>query len=93
MLKTKKEIKKWLDKHQITNYTINDDLTVDVDENVDLSHRNLTEMPIQFNKVNGTFYCTYNQLTSLVGAPKKVFGYFYCSNNKLTSLEGAPEKV
>ena len=30
-------IKKWLDKHEITNYTINNDLTIDVDTTVDLS--------------------------------------------------------
>jgi hypothetical protein len=27
-------IKKWLDEHKITNYKINDDLTIDVNRNV-----------------------------------------------------------
>jgi hypothetical protein len=43
--------------------------------------------------VEGDFYCSYNSLTSLEGAPEKVEGDFFCSYNSLTSLEGAPEKV
>ena len=39
----------------------------------------------------GSFSCSYNNLTSLVGSPSTVGGYFSCSNNKLTSLEGAPK--
>jgi hypothetical protein len=34
------------------------------------------------------FYCSYNQLTSLQGAPSVVKGGFVCANNKLTSLAG-----
>jgi len=43
--------------------------------------------------VSGDFYCPYNKLTSLEGAPKEVGGDFNCSSNKLTSLEGAPKEV
>jgi len=41
----------------------------------------------------GDFNCSYNQLTTLEGAPASVGGYFYCSYNQLTSLEGAPSSV
>ena len=41
----------------------------------------------------GYFACSYNQLTSLKGAPASVGGHFYCYNNQLTSLEGAPASV
>jgi len=41
----------------------------------------------------GYFYCSYNKLTSLKGAPREVNGSFYCSDNELTSLEGAPREV
>jgi hypothetical protein len=41
----------------------------------------------------GYFYCSYNKLTSLKGAPASVGGNFYCGGNKLTSLEGAPASV
>ena len=40
----------------------------------------------------GSFYCNYNKLTSLTGAPKEVGGYFVCYNNNLTSLTGAPKE-
>jgi len=42
---------------------------------------------------NGSFDCSCNKLTSLVGAPSSVGGNFSCSRNKLTSLEGAPSSV
>ena len=93
MLKTKEEIKRWLDGMGVTNYTINDDLTVDVDDDVDLRFKNLTEIPVQFNEVKYYFSCAYNQLTSLEGSPRKVGDHFYCHNNQLTSLEDSPRKV
>ena len=48
---------------------------------------------VDFGEVTGDFDCSYNQLTSLKGAPQKVGREFYCSHNQLTSLEGAPQKV
>ena len=48
---------------------------------------------INFGKVTGDFNCSYNNLTSLKGAPQNVGGSFRCYNNQLTSLEGAPQKV
>jgi len=74
-------------------YTINDDGSIDVDGNVDLSRKNLTKIPFNFSKVSGSFYCTNNQLTSLDGAPNTVGGNFSCYFNQLTSLEGAPNNV
>ena len=45
--------------------------TVKVAGDVDLCGLGLTKIPINFTEVGGYFRCTYNQLTSLVGAPKK----------------------
>jgi hypothetical protein len=84
------------------NYTINPDGSIDVDNNVSLSGRvrmesiigdKLTKLPIKFNKVTGSFYCSNNQLTSLEDSPKEVGGDFYCQDNQLTSLEGSPKSV
>jgi len=88
--------KKW----KIENYTINEDLSIDVDGDVDLISKDLTELPLKFRNVSGGFYC-YNkrgitsnfQLTTLEGSPKEVGGDFYCVNNKLTNLIGSPNKV
>jgi hypothetical protein len=43
--------------------------------------------------VEGSFDCSYNQLTSLEGSPKSVEGSFWCENNQLISLEGSPKTV
>ena len=58
--KTKEEIKTWLDKYEIKNYTISDDLTVEVNGGVDLSNKSLKEIPFKFKKINGFFDCSYN---------------------------------
>jgi len=42
---------------------------------------------------SGNFNCSYNELTSLEGAPSHVGGNFNCSYNELTSLAGAPSHV
>ena len=47
----------------------------------------------KFKDKEGDFYCSFNNLTSLEGAPKIVEGDFYCFYNNLTSLEGAPKIV
>jgi hypothetical protein len=95
MLKNKNEIELWLKKYNIKsyNYSINDDLTVNVKDGVNLSGNNLTEIPVQFNKINGNFSCSHNNLTSLKGCPKEVTGYFDCGKNQLTSLEFCPQKI
>ena len=79
--------------YNIENYTIKDDGTVDVDDDVNLNRRKLTELPLKFGIVNGYFSCSNNELTSLVGGPEKLDSYFNCSNNELTSLVGGPEKL
>jgi hypothetical protein len=53
----------------------------------------LSVMGKQEDQYPGNFYCSYNKLTSLQGAPSIVKGYFVCINNNLTSLEGAPSVI
>jgi hypothetical protein len=77
----------------ITNYTINDDGSIDVNGYVNLINKGLTELPLTFNKVSGYFTCSNNQLTSLKGCPRWVGGNFYCTYNNLTSLEFGPDYV
>lgn len=93
MLKTKKEIKLWLDVQAIQKYTINDDLTVDVAGTVRLDCALLEEIPVQFGIVEGFFYCSSNQLTSLKGCPSFVGKSFFCYANQLTNLDDAPKVV
>ena len=62
---------------------------------LDLSDMNLTVLPdiLKDISVGGSFYCSFNYLTSLENCPKTVGGYFNCSINELTSLKGAPSSV
>ena len=87
-----KSISEICKEHKIKKYTINDGV-VDVDGNVDLSRRDLTELPLNFGRVTGVFDCSYNKLTTLKGSPKYVGKNFYCINNELTSLEFGPIEV
>lgn len=62
--------------------------------NLNLGSLDLTELPdLSAVVVNGGFWCSNNQLTSLQGCPKRVGGGFWCGENQLTSLAGAPQSV
>jgi hypothetical protein len=80
-------------KYNIKNYTINSDGSIDVDGDVGLFDRELTELPLTFNKVTGHFSCSNNKLTSLKGCPRWIGGFFDCERNNLTSLEFSPDYV
>ena len=81
------EINRICAEYGIKNHSINDDMSISINGNVDLSDKNLKSIPIKFKEVTGYFYCINNQLTSLKGCPETVDGLFYCSNNQLTSLK------
>ena len=67
---------------------------VDVDGSFNCSRQGLSDFKgVRFGVVKRGFWCHYNHLTSLVGAPREVGGYFSCDDNQLTSLVGAPQKV
>jgi hypothetical protein len=53
----------------------------------------LTQIPVRFGHVSGSFYCSNTGITSLEGAPQRVGGDVYCHNTKITSLVGAPHSV
>lgn len=93
MVKNKENIKYWLDSFKVEKYTINEDLTVDVDGDLRLAGRRFTEIPIQFGYVSGTVYCGNNNLTSLKGLPNRIRGHFNCANNQITNFDYAPEFV
>ena len=95
ILNTKEKIAVWLDSNDIKRYTINDDLTVDVNGGIYLFQKEFKKFPVKFRKVTGYFSCSNcANLTSLEGCPESVGGDFSCSNcTSLTSLEGCPESV
>ena len=88
-------IEAWLEMMHVQGYVINDDLTVDVEGDVWMSHKGLAEFPfyVRFGRVRGYFSCSNNGLVSLEGCPRTVDSWFACQGNELVSLEGCPEKV
>jgi hypothetical protein len=90
---TRKEVIQVCEKYEIENYTINDDLSIDVDGDVRLDSKNLEYLPLRFNYVSGGFSCCRNILVSLEGSPQTVGGDFDCQGNELKTLEGSPQTV
>lgn len=72
---------------KIDNYTINPDGSIDVDGDVVMLIF-INELPIKFNKVNGNFYCSYNNLSTLKNFPNEVGGETFLYGNPLKSLDG-----
>ena len=81
------------DLYNIRTYTINDDLTIDVFGLVDLGGLDLQKLPLVFNRVEGNFICSYNNLTNLVGSPRYISGDFICAENILSTLVGGPDYI
>ena len=92
-LQTKQEIEDWLNKMRITDYCINANLFVDINNNINISLKGLTKIPIKFGKIKGDFNCSVNELTSLKGCPEFIDGDFDCSANELTSLKHCPKII
>ena len=81
-------------KYNIKNYIINEDNTIDVNDDVFLYNRDIEFIPLNFRKVTGFFDCSNNnRLETLKGCPQHVGGYFDCSNNSLSNLEYCPQYV
>jgi len=82
-----------IEKYKIKNYTFNDDGSIDVDDDVKLSFKHLSKLPVKFRNVSGFFDCKFNDLISLEGCPETVGGNFNCDDNLLISLEGSPKNI
>jgi len=95
MFKTKDEIEVWLVSIHKNNYTINDNLTVDIHQPVKFLPNNLKQgkIPVKFNIADSSFDVSMCRLLSLVGCPNHVTTHFSCSQNNLRSFEGGPTFV
>lgn len=83
------------ERYSISNYSINDDGTIDVNGDVEFDDDDdvLDRIPLRFNRVSGSFICYNNKLTSLEGCPKYVGSNFDCGYNELTTLKFCPTYV
>lgn len=95
--KTEKEIIDWLDRYNITQYTLKAHkkygFVVNIDGDLVISNKQFVEVPVKFEHVTGFFNCSSNELTSLEFAPSFVGGNYSCSKNNLTSLKFLPQSI
>ena len=87
----KVQIEKWLKEHNVKNFTINDDLTIDVNGDLFIEE-DLPEF-INFNKVHSDCTCWNSHVTTLRGAPKIVGEHFTCRRTSIETLEGCPVEI
>lgn len=88
------KIANFITKYGIKNATLTDEGQINVDGDVNLSNKNLTDpdMTAKFGKVTGNFECQNNNLTSLDFAPDCVGGDFKCSYNNINDFDNLPIK-
>ena len=90
VLKTREDIIEWVNKYNIRNYMIEEDMKISVADNVSGYFFCVNNKLISLfgfpQSVGGDFYCNNNILNSLLGCPVSVNKSFNCSNNQLSSL-------
>lgn len=91
-------IEKWLITQQITGYTIQPDLTINVDGNADIGLNGTLDegylmLPYKFGKVTGMFNVAGGALESLKNCPDWVGGDFGAHHNDLKSFVDSPRIV
>ena len=96
-LNTVNKILNWLEEYDTffneDNYTFSAEnglIKVSSLKNVNIANKNLESIPVFFNRVEGTFNCSNNQLKSLQGCPKIVKLEFLCSKNKIKNFNFSP---
>ncbi len=70
-----------------------DGVYVDVQGSVYISYCDITEIPVRFGTVTGTFSCFSTRLTTLKNVPHTIGDSLLVHNNNLTSLEYAPRYI
>ena len=85
----------WLNKCTKGTWKLNPDTgLVDIDGDFNCSKQYLKDFKgVKFGEVRGSFICSFNELTSLTGAPQKILKDFNCSYNEIEFLKGAPQEV
>ena len=90
-------IKKFCVKHNLKDgdYTINNDMSVDVYHSIQLYYEDLVDnrIPFKFHKIKGDFRVLNVPLETLENAPDEVTGDFVIGFTNITNLEGSPRIV
>jgi hypothetical protein len=89
------QIKEFATTHGIVNYNINDDYSIDINDNFQTSIFDKVGymLPIKINKVKFSFNAYKSGIFSLNNGPTEVGGDYSCAMNNLKTLKGGPSKV
>jgi len=93
MFITEQQIVDWLDLCGVTNYTINSNLTVDVNGLVRLPTRDVMPMdclPVQFGEIRGAFIAIHNNYKDFTGFPTKVTENLSVNGSYIESFNNVP---
>lgn len=99
ILKDRDMVEAWLYQtiaYETSNYTVNDDLSVDVDGHVHLTMKmigSISFLPVRFRYVTKTFVIGPAKLTTLKGCPIEVGESFFVRGNRITTLQFGPREV
>lgn len=83
----------YCDLFKIKKYNINDDGSIDVFEDVDISNKYLIKIPIKFNEVYGDFLCNNTNIVSMKNCPNIIHKNFNMGFNKIKKIEHSPIDV
>jgi hypothetical protein len=81
-------IKSWCADQWIRNYTINDDMSIDVRATIVIASF-ISKLPIKFRHT-GNFILDNNNLTTFENFPKTIDGYLDVTNNNLRDIYNIP---
>ena len=91
------KIKAFCVKHNLKDgdYTINNDMSVDVYQSIQIEREELEDnkIPFKFNKVDGDFRISDTGLDSLENSPEEVTGTYMITFSNIETLEGSPRIV
>lgn len=94
IFREKASIVAWLRGNSVKNYELIEDrvygFIVNTYSTVDLSQKYLENISIKFGKVEGNFYCSYNELKTFQGFPDEISGSLHVDHNKIAQIDYLP---
>lgn len=88
----KKKLISFLRDNYIYNYTINKDLSIDVQQSIRF-RKKYNKLPYKFNHVFGDFDAHNIGLNTLENCPNRIDGIMDCSHNSIETLEFLPKVI
>lgn len=87
-----RDIRQWLRRYGITDYTILDDNSVHVNQQITINEK-ITHLPVLFREIAGDVYITNAGIKTLVGLPKNHSHSITVTDNDIVNLQGSPRTV